>query len=127
MLPRGCSPDLESFLREHKVTLDLEDKREAGEPKAIGQLDTLFLALPVSWKGGLVQYTGRLHRLHPGKSEVRIYDYVDREVPMLSRMFEKRLRGYHAIGYAPGDAPWASDEATADIIAQQDSDLDALR
>jgi superfamily II DNA or RNA helicase len=46
-------------------------------------------AMPVSWKGTLVQYTGRLHRLHPGNSEVRFYDYVDREVPMLLRMFEK--------------------------------------
>ena len=58
--------------------------------------------MPVSWKGTLVQYTGRLHRLHPGKIEVRIYDYVDHEIPMLKRMFEKRLRGYRAIGYASG-------------------------
>jgi superfamily II DNA or RNA helicase len=56
--------------------------------------------MPISWKGTLVQYAGRLQRLHPRKKEVRIYDYVDREVPMLSRMFEKRLRSYRAIGYA---------------------------
>jgi len=56
--------------------------------------------MPVSWKGTLVQYAGRLHRLHPGKTEVRIYDYVDRDVPLLLRMFDKRLRGYRAIGYA---------------------------
>jgi len=62
-------------------------------------LDTLFLALPVSWKGTLVQYSGRLHRLDEGKREVRIFDYVDRNVPMLARMFEKRLRGYRSIGY----------------------------
>ena len=61
-------------------------------------VDTLFLTMPVSWKGTLVQYSGRLHRLHPGKSEVRIYDYVDREVPMLAPMFEKRLRGHRAMG-----------------------------
>ena len=53
----------------------------------------------MSWKGTVVQYAGRLHRLHPGESEVRIYDYVDREVPRLTRMFEKRLRSYRAIGY----------------------------
>ena len=53
-------------------------------------------------KGTLVQYAGRLHRLHPGKREVRIYDYADNEVPMLRRMFEKRLRGYGAIGYVSG-------------------------
>ena len=61
------------------------------------------LALPVSWKGTLIQYAGRLHRLDAGKSEVRIFDYVDREVPVLARMFEKRLRGYKAIGYARQD------------------------
>jgi len=59
----------------------------------------LFLTLPVSWKGTLVQYTGRLHRLHQGKTEVRIYDYLDSKVPMLAKMFERRLRGYRAIGY----------------------------
>jgi hypothetical protein len=58
-----------------------------GEGLDDARLDTLFLALPMSWKGTLVQYTGRLHRLHPGKREVRLFDYVDREVPMLLRMF----------------------------------------
>jgi len=73
--------------------------RYVGEGFDDARLDTLFLALPVSWKGTLVQYAGRLHRLHEGKQEVRIFDYVDRAVPMLARMFEKRLRGYRAIGY----------------------------
>jgi superfamily II DNA or RNA helicase len=79
--------------------------RYIGEGFDDARLDTLFLALPVSWKGTLVQYTGRLHRPHPAKREVRIFDYVDREVPMLLRMFEKRSRGYRAIGYARGEAP----------------------
>jgi superfamily II DNA or RNA helicase len=79
--------------------------RYIGEGFDDARLDTLFLALPVAWKGTLVQYTGRLHRLHPGKREVRIFDYVDRHVPVLLRMFEKRLRGYRAIGYARGEAP----------------------
>jgi superfamily II DNA or RNA helicase len=78
--------------------------RYIGEGFDDARLDTLFLALPVSWKGTLVQYTGRLHRLHPGKTEVRIYDYVDRAVPVLKRMFEKRLRGYRTIGYAQAEA-----------------------
>jgi superfamily II DNA or RNA helicase len=68
--------------------------RYIGEGFDDARLDTLFLAMPVSWKGTLVQDAGRLHRLHPGKAEVRIYDYVDREVPMLAQMFQKRLRGY---------------------------------
>jgi superfamily II DNA or RNA helicase len=74
--------------------------RYIGEGFDDARLDTLFLALPISWKGTLVQYAGRLSRTYPGKSRVRIVDYVDREVPMLVRMFEKRLRGYRAIGYS---------------------------
>jgi len=85
--------------------LVLATGRYIGEGFDDARLDTLFLAMPVSWKGTLVQYTGRLHRLYPGKTEVRIYDYVDREVPMLHRMFEKRLRGYRAIGYARDSMP----------------------
>lgn len=62
-------------------------------------LDTLFLAMPISWRGTLQQYAGRLHREHADKHEVRIYDYVDAGVPTLQRMFSKRLRGYQAMGY----------------------------
>jgi len=69
------------------------------------RLDTLFLALPVGWKGTLAQYAGRIHRAHPGKREVRIHDYVDANVPVLLRMFERRLRGYRAMGYARDEAP----------------------
>jgi len=74
--------------------------RFLGEGFDDARLDTLFLALPVSWKGTLVQYAGRLHRQSRGKSEVRIYDYVDRYVPMLARMFERRMKGYRSMGYA---------------------------
>lgn len=74
--------------------------RFLGEGFDDARLDTLFLALPVSWKGTLVQYAGRLHRQSHGKSEVRIYDYVDRYVPMLARMFERRMKGYRSMGYA---------------------------
>lgn len=79
--------------------LVLATGRYIGEGFDDARLDTLFLALPVSWKGTLVQYAGRLHRQHPDKTEVRIYDYVDHDVPMLLKMFERRLRGYRAIGY----------------------------
>lgn len=64
------------------------------------RLDTLFLAMPISWKGRLHQYAGRLHRLYEGKTEVRIYDYVDIHVPVLERMYRKRLTGYAGIGYS---------------------------
>ena len=63
------------------------------------RLDTLFLTLPVSWRGTIAQYSGRLHRLYDGKREVRIYDYADLDVPMLARMFDRRCRGYEAVGY----------------------------
>jgi superfamily II DNA or RNA helicase len=59
----------------------------------------LFLALPISWRGTLAQYAGRLHRLDEGKTEVLIYDYADLDVPVLARMHERRLRGYRAMGY----------------------------
>jgi superfamily II DNA or RNA helicase len=70
-----------------------------GEGFDDARLDTLFLAMPISWKGTLQQYVGRLHRLHENKRVVQVYDYVDAVVPMLRRMFERRLRGYRAIGY----------------------------
>jgi len=68
------------------------------------RLDTLFLAMPISWKGTLQQYAGRLHRLFKTKKEVRIYDYVDIQIRMLERMYQKRLNGYASMGYkAKGD------------------------
>jgi superfamily II DNA or RNA helicase len=85
--------------------LVLATGRYVGEGFDDARMDTLFLALPISWKGTLIQYSGRLHRLHPGKSEVRIFDYVDQNVPMLQAMFRKRLRTYRAIGYARDEAP----------------------
>src|SRR5215470_3160460 len=73
--------------------------RYIGEGFDDARLDTLFLAMPISWRGTLQQYVGRLHRIHDNKLEVRVYDYVDWRVPMLMRMYEKRVRGYKAIGY----------------------------
>ena len=62
-------------------------------------LDTLILAMPISWKGTLQQYAGRLHREHATKTDVRIIDFVDRDHPALLRMWDKRQRGYRAMGY----------------------------
>ena len=70
-----------------------------GEGFDYPRLDTLFLALPVSWKGIIAQYAGRLHREYPGKKEVRIYDYIDIRVPMCDVMYKRRLRGYASVGY----------------------------
>lgn len=66
-------------------------------------LDTLVLAMPVSWKGTLQQYAGRLHREHAGKAGVRIIDFVDAGHPALARMWERRQRGYRAMGYRVED------------------------
>ena len=63
------------------------------------RLDTLFLAMPISWKGTLQQYVGRLNRLFENKNEVHVYDYVDIHVKMLERMYNKRLNGYASLGY----------------------------
>ena len=79
-----------------------------GEGFDDARLDTLFLTMPISWKGTLAQYVGRLHRLHAAKREVLVHDYVDQAVPALMRMSEKRVRGYESLGYTverPGVAP----------------------
>mgnify|MGYP006285004565 CR=1 FL=1 len=73
--------------------------RYIGEGFDDPRLDTLFLTLPLSWRGTIAQYAGRLHRHHEAKQEVRIYDYADLDVPMLERMFDRRCRGYEDIGY----------------------------
>ncbi len=74
--------------------------RYLGEGFDDPRLDTLFLAMPVSWRGVVSQYAGRLHRLCDAKNEVRIFDYVDIGHPMLTRMFERRVKGYEALGYS---------------------------
>ena len=76
-----------------------------GEGFDDARLDTLFLAMPISWKGTLQQYVGRLHRLHENKKEVLVYDYSDLLVPMLARMYKKRLAGYSALGYIVAEGP----------------------
>jgi superfamily II DNA or RNA helicase len=106
--------------------LVLATGRFIGEGFDDARLDTLFLALPVSWKGTLIQYAGRLHRQHRSKTDVRIFDYVDRQVLMLARMFDKRMKGYRSMGYetAPGPAelfPNNSDELVIEY------DQEALR
>ena len=70
-----------------------------GEGFDLPRLDTLFLAMPIAWKGSLAQYAGRIHRESAGKDKVTIFDYVDASLPMLQRMFNKREKGYKAMGY----------------------------
>lgn len=82
-----------------KSLLIIATGKYIGEGFDYPRLDTLFLALPIAWKGKVAQYAGRLHRNYPGKSEVQIYDYIDIHIPVLERMYQKRVRGYAAIGY----------------------------
>ncbi len=84
---------------EHEDRVLLATGRYIGEGFDDARLDTLFLTLPVSWRGTIAQYVGRLHRLYHRKREVRVVDYADLNVPMLSRMFDRRCRGYGAVGY----------------------------
>lgn len=79
--------------------LVLATGRYVGEGFDDASLDTLFLTMPISWRGTLAQYVGRLHREHHAKREVVVYDYVDSEVPMLARMALKRQAGYRSLGY----------------------------
>jgi superfamily II DNA or RNA helicase len=94
--------------------------RYVGEGFDDPRLDTLFVTLPVSWRGTIAQYVGRLHRLYDGKREVRVHDYADINVPMLARMFDRRCKGYEAVGYSivlpasavpgwPADVPLPAD------------------
>jgi superfamily II DNA or RNA helicase/very-short-patch-repair endonuclease len=94
--------------------------RYIGEGFDDARLDTLFLTLPVSWHGTIAQYAGRLHRLYDGKREVRIYDYADLNVPMLARMFDRRCRGYEAIGYSISLPPSAVPGWPADVLLPSD-------
>ncbi|WP_336433377.1 DEAD/DEAH box helicase [[Bacillus] enclensis] len=97
--------DERARLQRLKEIPDSEERIIIATGKYIGEgfddsrLDTLFLTMPVSWKGTLQQYGGRLHRIHHLKQDVKVYDYVDRKIPVLKKMFEKRLKGYNSLGY----------------------------
>jgi superfamily II DNA or RNA helicase/very-short-patch-repair endonuclease len=94
-------------IEDHEPRILLATGRYIGEGFDDARLDTLFLALPVSWRGTIAQYVGRLHRAHHLKQEVRVYDYADLNVSMLARMFDRRCQSYEAVGYKillPGSA-----------------------
>jgi hypothetical protein len=82
---------------EHRIIL--ATGKYLGEGFDLPCLDTLFLVFPFSWKGTLIQYTGRLNREYYGKKEIQVYDYVDEKVPVLLRMYSRRLKGYKSLGF----------------------------
>src|SRR5699024_8657006 len=73
-----------------------------GEGFDLPRLDALFLTMPISWKGLLTQYVGRLHRNYSEKQEVRVYDYIDQKVLILINMAKKRSKGFRDMGYVNG-------------------------
>jgi superfamily II DNA or RNA helicase len=99
--------------------------RYIGEGFDDARLDTLFLAMPISWRGTLQQYVGRLHRLHDNKQVVQVYDYVDMHIPTLMRMYKKRLKGYDAIGYLVQNSQENQGEKNDDLLREtKDTVLD---
>lgn len=106
VLRGGMGKKQREALREQIGSIsDSEERVFIATGKLIGEgfddarLDTLFLVHPISWRGTLQQYAGRLHRTHHNKQDVQIYDYVDLQVPMLMAMYKKRVKGYAAMGY----------------------------
>lgn len=89
-----------SAIPEQEERVIVATGRYLGEGFDDQRLDTLFLTMPIAWRGTLAKYSGRLHRPHGPKREVVIYDYVDRDVPVLAPMAVKRGAGYSALGYA---------------------------
>lgn len=87
-----------------------------GEGFDYPRLDTLFLALPISWKGNIAQYAGRLHRDYDNKNEVRIYDYIDIRVPLCDSMYRKRLKGYASVGYGVPKSSEGNEELKQELI-----------
>ena len=87
-------------LPDHEERIILATGKYAGEGFDHPRLDTIFLTMPVSWKGTLAQYVGRLHRAYEGKESVEVYDYVDHKDEAFLKMYEKRLKGYKSLGYS---------------------------
>ncbi len=88
-----------SAIPESEERLLIATGRYLGEGFDDARLDTLFLTMPISWRGTLAQYAGRLHRLHAAKKEVVVFDYVDANEPLLAKIAGKREAGYRALGY----------------------------
>lgn len=89
---------IKSFSKEEQFII-LATGKYIGEGFDESRLDTLFLTMPISWKGVLQQYAGRLQRRYEGKNMVKIYDYVDNNIPLLVKMYNKRLKGYENLDY----------------------------
>ncbi|MFJ5770477.1 TOTE conflict system archaeo-eukaryotic primase domain-containing protein [Psychrobacillus sp. NPDC093180] len=99
-----------SIIPDNEERLIIATGKYIGEGFDDARLDTLFLTLPISWKGTLQQYVGRLHRNYESKQEVQVYDYVDEKVPILKGMYDKRLSGYKSMGYVSANEEKVTDQ-----------------
>ena len=100
---RGCSAEI-AAVPDGAPMIVVATGQYIGEGFDLPRLDTLLLAMPVSWRGLVAQYAGRLHREHAGKRDATIYDYVDVHVGVLERMYQRRLKAYAQIGYCTAPA-----------------------
>lgn len=114
---------LPSFEHEHRVIVATESL--LGEGFDLSYLDTLLIATPISWDGSITQRAGRLHRSHEGKQRVEIFDYVDLSIPMLARMYQKRLKTYAKLGYEVFAAD-ATRRADRNILVRSTGAVEAL-
>ena len=114
---------LPCFEHEHRIIVATESL--LGEGFDLSYLDTLLIATPISWDGSITQQAGRLHRSHEGKRRVEIFDYVDLSIPMLARMYQKRLKTYAKLGYEVYAAKDAS-QAEANILIDSSHFLETL-
>ena len=89
---------IEDADKQNKSRIILATSTSIGEGFDDSRLDTLFLTMPVSWKGRIIQYVGRLHREHIEKNKVVVYDYLD-NMKVLDKMYNRRLKGYKVAGY----------------------------
>lgn len=110
---------------EHKHRIIVATESLLGEGFDLSYLDTLLIATPISWDGNITQQAGRLHRSHEGKQRVEIFDYVDLSIPMLARMYQKRLKTYAKLGYEVFAAD-ATRRADRNILVRSTGAVEAL-
>ncbi|HOT75803.1 MAG TPA: DEAD/DEAH box helicase family protein, partial [Candidatus Wallbacteria bacterium] len=106
-------------LSRNELLIIVATGKYVGEGFDCPRLDTMLLAMPIAWKGTVAQYAGRLHRQYDGKNEVIIYDYVDAHVPVLEKMYHKRVKGYSQIGYKAMPESYSSEKTN--IIFDENS------
>lgn len=114
---------LPGFEHEHRIIVATESLLSEGFD--LSYLDTLFIATPISWDGSVTQQVGRLHRSHEGKQQVEIFDYIDLSIPMLARMYQKRLKTYAKLRYEIYSAE-DSEQPDYNILIEPANAIEAL-